>query len=152
LHVEASGRIVVAGNLVNALAELGVGIGREAGADALVRGRERVAAILTQVVAAGRDAEVHAAPVAQDRMHAEPTVAGLPFAGVLVVADAAHHFPGVATIVAAKERRRLDAAPEVLFVVARLDGPDVGEGASVLLREGRGRLGLLEILPQIGRE
>jgi hypothetical protein len=62
LHVEPAGRVLVAGDLVHALAELGVRIGHEAGADALVRGLERLPAVLAQVVAAGRDAEVHALP------------------------------------------------------------------------------------------
>ncbi len=120
LHVEPAGRVLVAGDLVHALAELGVGIGREAGADALVGRREGLAAVLAQVVAAGRDAEVHAVAVAQDRVHAEPAVARLPLARVLVVADARDHLPGIAAVAAPEERRRLDAAPQVLLAVARL--------------------------------
>ena len=151
LHVEPAGRVLVAGDLVHALAELGIGIGREAGADALVRRREGRAAVLAQVVAAGRDAEVHAIPVAQDRVHAEPAVPRLPLAGVLVVADARNHLPGIAAVAAPEERRRLDAAPQVLLAVARFERPDVGERAPVVLREGGSRLRLLELLPEIGR-
>ena len=41
LHVEPAGRALMAGDLVDALTELRIGIGREAGADALV-GRVKV--------------------------------------------------------------------------------------------------------------
>src|SRR5206468_10241472 len=105
--------------------------------DALVRGAEGRAAVLAQVVPPGRDAEVHAASIAEDGVHAEAAVAGLPLPGVLVVRDALHHLPGIAAIAAPEERGRLDAAPEVLPVVAGLERPDVGERAPVLLRECR---------------
>src|SRR5919201_2035262 len=96
LHVEASGCVVVPGDLVHALSVLGIGIGREAGADALIGRPERFAAVLAQIVAASRDTEVHPISVANDRVHAEATVAGLPLARVLVVADAGHDLPRVA--------------------------------------------------------
>jgi hypothetical protein len=108
----------VGGDLVDALPELGVGVGREPRADALVGRPEGHAAVLAQVVAAGRDAQVHPVPVAQDRVHAQPAVAGLPLAGVLVVADARHHLPGVAAVGAPEQRRRLDACQQVLLVRA----------------------------------
>jgi hypothetical protein len=76
LHVEPAGRVVVPRDLVHALTELGIGIGREAGADALIGRPECFATVLAQIVAAGRDAEVHAIPVANDRVHAETPVAG----------------------------------------------------------------------------
>src|ERR1044072_152031 len=100
LHIEAAGRIVVARDLVHALTELGIGIGSEAGADALIGRLERLAAILAQIMAAGRDAEVHAIPVANNRMHAHAAGARLPFARVLVIADARHHLPGIAAVMA----------------------------------------------------
>src|SRR2546426_5076386 len=127
LDVEASGRVRVGGDLVNALAEFGEGIGSETGADALIGRPERLAAILAQVVTAGRDAEVDPVAVVQDRVHAEPAGAGLPLPGVLVVADARNHIPGIAAIAAPEERRRLDAAPEIVLAVARLERPDVDE-------------------------
>src|SRR5439155_18638458 len=111
LHVEPAGRLLVASDLVHALAELGIGIGREAGADAFVARLEGLAAVFGEVVAAGRDAQVHAAAVAQDGVHAKSAVAGLPFAGVLMVVDAGNHVPGIAAIAAPEERGRLDAAP-----------------------------------------
>ena len=40
-----------------------------------------------------RDAEMHALTVADDRVHAEPAGPGLPFARVLVIADAGDHLP-----------------------------------------------------------
>ena len=58
LHVEPSGRGRVTGDLVDTLTEFRIGIGREPGADALVRRREGLAAILAQVVAARGDAQV----------------------------------------------------------------------------------------------
>ena len=93
LHVEPARGVLMASDLVHALAELGVGIGREAGADALVGGLEGLAAVLREVVPAGRDTEVHAIAVAQDRVHAQSAITGLPLARVLVVADALDHFP-----------------------------------------------------------
>jgi len=104
-------RVLVADDLMHALAELGIRIGREACADALIGGGEGLAAILAHVMAAGRDPQVHAVSIAQNGMHAEPAVAGIPLAGVLVVANAACHFPGITAIVAPEQRRRLDAAP-----------------------------------------
>ena len=49
----------------------------EASADALIGRPECFAAVLAQIVAAGRDAEVHVISVADDGVHAEPAVAGL---------------------------------------------------------------------------
>src|SRR5262245_25896789 len=63
LHVEAARRVLVADHLVHALAELRIRIGLESRAHARVRGLEGDAAVLAQVVAAGRDAEMHAVAV-----------------------------------------------------------------------------------------
>src|SRR5207249_9857263 len=94
LQVEPAGRVRVARDLVDALAELGEGIGHEAGAEAPVGRGERRAAVLAQVVSARRDAEVDATPVTQDGVHAEPAVPGAPLSRVRVVADAGNHLPG----------------------------------------------------------
>src|SRR5262249_48184787 len=56
-----------------------------------------------------------------------------------------------AGVAAAKERGRLDSAPQVLLAVARLQRPDVGERPAIFFRKGRRRLRLLELLAQIGR-
>jgi hypothetical protein len=61
----------MAGDLVDALAELGIRVGREAGADAIVGCLERLAAILAEVMAAGRDAEMDAVAVAKDGVFSE---------------------------------------------------------------------------------
>src|SRR5439155_737513 len=151
LDVEPAGRVVVPRDLVHALTELGIGIGCEAGADALIGRPERFAAVLAQIVAAGRDAEVHAAPVANDRVHAEPAVAGLPLARVRMVADGGHHVPRIAAVTAPEQGRRLHAAPQFLFAAAGLERPDVDERASVLLGECRRRLRFLEALPHVRR-
>ena len=98
-------------DLVHALTELGIGIGREAGADAFIGRPECFATVLAQIVAAGRNAEVHVIPVANDRVHAEPAIAGLPLARVLVVANPRHHLPRIATVAAPEQGRRLHAAP-----------------------------------------
>src|SRR6185503_15693673 len=50
LHVEPAGRVLMPRDLVHALAELGVGIGREAGADALIGRPEGLATVLAQIV------------------------------------------------------------------------------------------------------
>src|SRR5437867_8520232 len=81
LHVEPAGRVLVPRDFVHALAKLRVRIGHETSADPLIGRREGHPTVFTQIVAAGRDAEMHAIPVAQDRVHAKPAVPGLPFAG-----------------------------------------------------------------------
>src|SRR5262249_50698674 len=141
-----------AGDLVDAVADLGIGVGAEAGADAVVGRLERLAAILAEVMAAGRDAEMDAVAVAQDGVHAQTAVARVPLARVLVVADAADHFPAIPAVGGAEERGRLDAAPEFLPGVARFQRPDVGERPAVLLGEGGGGLGLLELLAEVVRD
>src|SRR5262249_27023085 len=102
--------------------------------------------------AARRDAEMDAVAVAKDGVHAQAAVAGLPLARVLVVADAADHFPAIPAIGGAEERGRLDAAPQLLLAVARFQRPDVGEGPAVLLEKGGGGLGLLELLAEVVRD
>ena len=151
LHVEPARRVRVARDFVHALPELDERIGQETGADALVGGRECVAAVLAQVVAAGRDAQMDPIPVAQDGVQAEPAVTGLPFARVFVVADARNQLPGIAAVAALEQRRGLHAAPKFLSVVARFERPDIGERTPVLLRECGCRLRLFERFPEIGR-
>jgi hypothetical protein len=138
-------------DLVHALAELGIRVRRETGADAGVGRLERRAAVLAQVVTAGRDADVHAIPVANDRVHAHAAGPRLPLTGVLVVADARDHLPGITTVVAPEQRRRLDAAEQLLLSGARFERPDVGERASVLFGERGSRFRFLEGLPEVGR-
>src|SRR5262249_53988130 len=48
LHVEPAWRVGMAGDLVNALAEFGIRVGREAGPHAVVGSLERLAAILAE--------------------------------------------------------------------------------------------------------
>src|SRR6266700_3930778 len=85
LHVKPPGRVGVAGDLVHALTELWVRIRREAGADTLIRRLERLTTVLAQIMAARRDAEVHAVPVTNDRVHAKAAGTRLPLARVLVI-------------------------------------------------------------------
>ena len=108
-------------DLVDTLAKLGIWIGREAGADAFVGRGEGRAAILTQIMTTGRDAEVDPISIAQDCVHAESAIAGMPFTSVLVVADAANHFPRIPAIAASEQRCRLDPAPEFLLFHGRLN-------------------------------
>src|SRR5262249_29500359 len=121
LHVESTRRVLVSSDLMHALAKLRERIGHKAGADASIRSHERLAAVFAQIMAPGRNAEVYALAVAVDRVHAESAVAGTPFASMLVIADAPNHLPGIAAVAAAEERCRLDAAPEILLVVARFE-------------------------------
>src|SRR5262249_38118567 len=83
---------------------------------------------------------------------AQAAVAGLPFTRVLVVADAADHFPAIPAVGGAEERGRLDAAPQLLLALARFQRPDVGEGPAVLLGKGGGGLGRLEPVAQVVRD
>ena len=121
LHVEPAGCIIMPRDLVHALAKLGVRIGREPSAHALIGSLERVAAVFAEIVATGRDAEVHAVPITNDRVHAEAAVAGLPLACVLVVADAGHQLPRIAAVSAPEQRRRFDTAPQFFLAGPRLN-------------------------------
>src|SRR5262249_15461791 len=143
---EPPGRILVAGDLVDALTEFGKGIRSEARADPFVGRRKGLASIFAQVMAARGDAKMDTISVAQDGVQAQPTVPRLPLARVLVVVDARNHLPGIAAVVAPEQRRRLDTAPQVLLVGAGFERPDVGQGATVLFREGGRGFRLLETL------
>jgi len=61
-----------------------------------------------------------------------------PLSGVRVIADARNYLPGIAGVATAEQRGRFHAAQEFLAVLARLERPDVGESASVVLGKGRG--------------
>ena len=100
LHVEPARSVLVPGDFVDALAELRVRVRCEAGPHTFVRRVEGFAAVFAQVMAAGRDAQVHAIAFADDRVHAQAAVAGLPLTGVLVIADAGNHLPGIAAVIA----------------------------------------------------
>src|SRR5205085_9302479 len=104
LYVEAARRLFVPRDLVHALAELGIRIGREPSANPLIGRRERVAAIFAEIVTARRNPEVHAIPVANDRVHAQAAAARFPLARALVIADARHHLPRIAAIMAPEHR------------------------------------------------
>src|SRR5262249_52864664 len=104
--------------------------------DALVGRLEGRTAVFAHIMTARRYSEMYTISLAIDRMHAKPSIAGVPLARVLVVADSEHHLPRIAAVTAAKERGRFDAAPEVLLVIAWFERPDVGEGTAVLFREG----------------
>src|SRR5262249_24998709 len=133
LHIEPAGGIAVGGDLVDALAEFREGIRHESRGDTLVGGRECLAAIFAEIMAAGRDADVHAITVAHDGVQAETASARLPLAGMGVVAEALNHLPGIAAIGAAEERGRFGSAPQVLPILAWFERPDVREGAAIVL-------------------
>src|SRR6266404_4292734 len=151
LHVEPARRVLVTRHLVNALAEFGVRIGRETGADAFVGRGEGRAPILAQIMTPGRDAEVNPISIAEDCVHAKSSVAGIPFTRVLVIANAANQFPGIAAVAASEQRRWLDAAPKLLLFHTGLNGPNVGQRAAIIFWEGGGRLRFLEGLAQVRR-
>src|SRR5262249_28959642 len=100
----------MADNLVDALAEFGIRIGRKSSTHSCVGGLECAAAVFAEVVPAGGNAKMNATAVSIDRVQAQAAGAGLPLSGVFVIADARHHLPRVAPIGAAKQRRGLDAA------------------------------------------
>src|SRR4030095_275454 len=100
LHVKPAGRIRMTRDLVHTLSEFGIRIGREACADAVVRGGKGRAAILAEIMAAGRDAEMHALDSAHRRVHAKPAVAGTPLPRVRMIADRRDHLPRVAVVFA----------------------------------------------------
>jgi len=142
-------RIGVAGDLVHALAELGKGSARSR-RRRLVRRREGGAAVLAQVVAA-----VEMPTCTRWRRAGWCACTGrrcrVPLARVLVVIDARDHLPGVAAVAAAKERRRLDTAPQSFL-------PSPGSRTRYSPGRGRppwekpGRLRLLEAFAGIGRQ
>src|SRR6266576_5938000 len=94
---------------------------------------------------------MHAIAVANDRVHAEAAAAGIPLARVLVIADARHHLPRVAAVLAAEKRGGLDTGPQLFLPRTWLDRPDVDQRASIVFRERRSRLGFLEALAHVGR-
>src|SRR4029077_14765081 len=97
------------------------------------------------------DREVHAIAVADDRVQAKAAGARRPLARVLVIADARYHLPRIAAVAAPEQRRRLDAAPELVLAGAWLERPDVRERAPIVFRERRRRLRLLEALSHVAR-
>src|SRR5262249_56178417 len=62
------------------------------------------------------------------------------------------HVPGRPGVGGAEEGGRLDAAPELLLGVADFQRPDVGERPAILLREGGGGLGLVELVAEVLRD
>src|ERR1700738_5214603 len=70
LHIKPARCVVVARDLVHALAKLGIWIGLKTGADAFVRRRKGLASVLAHVMPARGDAEMHALAVADDGVHA----------------------------------------------------------------------------------
>src|SRR2546423_15391690 len=87
-------------------------------------GRNRAAAILGEIVAAGGNAEMNALSVGQDGVQAEAAGPRLPLSRVLVVADAGDHLPGVARVAAAEGGGGLEAAPQGRLVGSGSGGPD----------------------------
>src|SRR5262245_44894430 len=138
LHVQPPGGVVVPHDFVDTLTELRIGIGRKAGTDPLIRRGERFAPVLAEVMTARRDAEVYVVSVANNRMHAEAAVARLPFACMLMVADAGHHLPRIPAVLAPEQGGRLHTAPQLFFAAAGLERPDVHQRAAVVLGEGGG--------------
>src|SRR5882762_6506570 len=80
LHVEPTGRVVGPRDLVNALTELGIGVGREAGADALIGRPECSPPPLTQRGAPCGDPKGPAFPVGKVGVNTGPAFAGFPLA------------------------------------------------------------------------
>ena len=79
LHIESAWGLWGRDDLMHALAELGIELRNESGADPLIGGSKRPAAVFAQVMPAGGDSEVDAVAVADDGVHAESAVARLPF-------------------------------------------------------------------------
>ena len=119
LHVEPLRAIGMGRDFMHALAELGEAVRLEAGADAGVFRLETLLAVAARVMAARRNAEMQRAAVVEDRVQAESAVAGLPLPGMGMVGDSRDLLPRIATVAAAEERRRLDAAK----VVGRITTP-----------------------------
>src|SRR5262245_24711174 len=128
LHIEPARDVGMTGNLVHALTELDVRIRKKTRADSFVSRGECLTTILAQVMTAGGDAEMHPVSIANDGMHAQSTAAGLPLTRMGVIADAGNHLPCIAAVAASEKSRRFNPAPQFLFVGARFERPDVGEG------------------------
>ena len=142
----------MAGDLVYALAELGVRIGLEAGADAPVGGREGLAAVLAQVVAAGRDAEVDAIPSRTIVCMQSP-----PLPGCHLRACSWLLMPGTISQESPPSLLRKSDAGSTPHQKSFLPPPAssdqmLAQRPPVVLRKGRGRLRLLELLAEIGRD
>ena len=151
LHVKPAGSVRVSRDLVDALTELGIRVGDEAGTDSVIGSVERLAAVFAEVMPAGRDSKMHSVAFPDDCVHAQSAVAGMPLSGVLVVADAGHQFPGIAAVLTAEQRRRFDSAKQVAFAAAGFERPDVGQCSPVVFRKCGSRLRFLERLAEVCR-
>jgi hypothetical protein len=98
------------GDLVHALAELGVGVRQEGGPDALVGGRPGVPAVLGPVHAAGGHGDQDAVRVGrmrQDRVDRLASVTRIPLRPVRVIPQRADDLEPNSPIFRAEQRRRL---------------------------------------------
>ena len=114
--------------LVHALTELREGLREEVGRRALIRGRERLAAVLAPEDTRRGDADVHPrrlVRVERDRVAAHPAGTGVPTLAGLVADDAVHRLPGGAAVVGAEENTGCGTEPEpaILPRAPRLDVP-----------------------------
>src|SRR5262249_49332889 len=149
--VEPAGRVLMAGNLVHALPKLRIWIGGETGPNAVVGRLEGLSAILGEIMSARRDAHMQTAAIAKNGVHAKTAITGIPLACMLMVADAGNHLPGIAAVITAEKRGRLDPAQQIFLVFPRFERPDIGQRSTVFLREGGGGFRFLEFCTQIGR-
>ena len=113
LEVEALRIALVAGDLVDALAELGVvAVGEKSDDDAAVAGVPRLAAVVRSIDTSRRDGDQQAVGVVgvdEDRVQAHPAAAGLPLRAMRVVPQTRDEREAAPAVVAAEQGRRFDA-------------------------------------------
>ena len=157
LQVEPVGLAGMAGDLVHALAELGVvPVARhELRLDALVGGLPGGPAVASAVDATGRDRRDHrqrVARVREDRVEGLPAVPLAPLGPVRVVPQAALELEGLAAVARAEDRPRLGAGVDHARLGARRELPDAGEGRVGVLGEADRTVGgLLPGLAEVVR-
>src|SRR5712692_2441713 len=100
------GREGVHGNMVNAVADLGVRVGHELGVQATVDGPPRLAAIVGAERARSRDCDVHplrVLPIQNNRVQAQSTGAWLPIGSGPMAAESCKLMPGLSAICGAEQ-------------------------------------------------
>ena len=130
----------IAPDLVDALAELDVGIGQEHRPDAAVARPPRRSAVVRSVHPAGGDGHrqgVGLPGIDQDGVQAQAPTAGSPLRTVRVVPQALHELEAPAAVAAAEQGSGLHAGVDDVGLVDRAGDklPDAGNAGPCALRE-----------------
>ena len=131
LHEEHAGTLGIHGDVVDAVADFGVGIGNVLRVQAFVDRLPGLAAVVGAEGARGRDRDVNALGIARienDGVQAHAARAGLPFRSGAVAAKAGEFVPVLAAVGRFEERRIFDSGIDRVGIgERRLEMPDALE-------------------------